>query len=64
MRDAYRRDYARHLFARREFTLSEVARRLRFKTVRGFNGALARWLIDPREDTSAERSAELDDVIA
>ena len=42
VRDAYRRDYALHLLARRE-PLASVAKRLRFKSLRGVTRALERW---------------------
>lgn len=42
VRDAYRCDWARHLLAR-EMPLPAVARRLRFRSVRGLHRALARW---------------------
>jgi AraC-like DNA-binding protein len=44
VRDRYRRDLALHLVARKT-PLHDAAKRLRFKTTRGFVRALARWSV-------------------
>lgn len=47
VRDTYRRDFAVHLLERGEVGRADAARRLRFKSLRGFERAMKRWTRQP-----------------